>query len=123
MLRGILHTGIEVEDLEQSVALYRSLGFQLEKEVERPELEARAATVAKDGVTFELWQFENKSRPEVAFIRNHIAIYSDDLDKDVKGLVDRGYKLVIPVTDGHVHRYAFVQDASGAFCYEIATDK
>lgn len=123
MLKSVLHTGIEVADLAKSIELYKSLGFELANEFVKPEPKAKVATVKKDDTAFELWQFEDKEHPQVAFIRSHVAIYSDDLENDVQQLIDSGYKVVIPVTEGVILRYAFVQDPASAFCYEIATKK
>lgn len=123
MLKNVLHTGIEVANLAQSIELYKSLGFEVDTEFEKPEPKAKVATVKKDDTAFELWQFEDKEHPQVAFIRSHVAIYSDELENDVQQFVDSGYKLVIPITEGVLLRYAFVQDPAGAFCYEIATQK
>ena len=122
MLKQVLHTGVEVADLAKAIELYKSLGFELHRQFEKPEPKAQVATVKKGETAFELWQFEDKDHPQVAFIRNHIAIYSDNLEQDIKQLVADGYKLVIPITEGVILRYAFVQDPSGA-CYEIATEK
>jgi catechol 2,3-dioxygenase-like lactoylglutathione lyase family enzyme len=122
MLSRVLHTGISVADLDNAIALYESLGFEITNRFEKPEPKARVATVHRGEAAFELWQFEDTTHPQVAFIRNHVAIYSDDLHADIKRLITDGYKLVIPITDGVVLRYAFVQDASGT-CYEIATEK
>lgn len=122
MLKKVLHTGVEVADLTKAIELYKSLGFEVTKEFDKPEPKAKVAIVARGEASFELWQFEDKEHPQVAFIRNHVAIYSDDLENDVQRLVDSGHNLVIPVTEGVVLRYAFVQDAAGA-CYEIATEK
>jgi len=122
MLKRILHTGVEVANLAETVALYKDLGFEVANEFEKPEPKAKVATVKKGDTAFELWQFEDRAHPQVAFIRNHVAVYSDDLENDVQAFIRRGYKLVIPVTDGVILRYAFVQDPAGA-CYEIATEK
>jgi catechol 2,3-dioxygenase-like lactoylglutathione lyase family enzyme len=122
MLKKVLHTGVEVADLAKTVELYKSLGFEVTKEFDKPEPKAKVAIVKNGETAFEIWQFEDKDHPQVAFIRNHVAIYSDDLENDIAQLVGDGYKLVIPVTEGVVLRYAFVQDAAGA-CFEIATEK
>ena len=122
MLKKVLHTGVEVADLAKAIELYKSLGFEVAKEFDKPEPKAKAVIMTKGEMAFELWQFEDKEHPQVAFIRNHVAIYSDDLENDVQQLLGAGYKLVIPITEGVVLRYAFVQDAAGA-CYEIATEK
>jgi lactoylglutathione lyase len=122
MLSRVLHTGVGVADLDKAVALYESLGFEVYNRFEKPEPKARVASVKKEETAFELWEFAEPGHPQVAFIRNHVAIYSDDLDADVQELVAQGYTLVIPVTEGVIMRYAFVQDAAGC-CYEIATKK
>lgn len=122
MLRNVLHTGVAVNDLEKTVSLYESLGFKVTNRFEKPEPKAQVATVQKDETAFELWQFEDTKHPYVAFIRNHIALYTDNLPQAIEQLEHDGYKLVIPITDGVVLRYAFVQDKSGA-CYELATEK
>lgn len=118
----VLHTGVAVADLAAAIALYTSLGFTLAKEFDKPEPEAKVAILTKGDTSFELWQFADKEHPQVAFIRNHVAFYSDDLEHDVDELVAKGFKLVIPITEGVVLKYAFVQDPAGA-CYEIATEK
>jgi catechol 2,3-dioxygenase-like lactoylglutathione lyase family enzyme len=122
MLKRILHTGVAVESLDKTLALYESLGFEIANRFEKPEPRAQVATVKKGDTAFELWQFEDTAHPQVPFISNHVAIYSDDLENDVADFVRQGYTLVIPMTEGVVLRYAFVQDAAG-MCYEIATEK
>lgn len=122
MLKRVLHTGASVADLDIAVALYKRLGFGVVNQFTKPEPKARVATVKHDETAFELWEFEDTTHPQVAFIRNHIAIYSDDLETDVGVLIAEGYKLVIPPTEGVIMRYAFVQDDAGC-CYEIATQK
>jgi catechol 2,3-dioxygenase-like lactoylglutathione lyase family enzyme len=122
MLTTILHTGIAVADIDASIALYQSLGYELTKQFDKPEPAAKVASLKLGDVGIELWQFADMSHPQVEFIRNHVAIYSDDLAADVDMLVRQGYKLVIPITEGVILRYAFVQDPAGT-CYEIATEK
>ena len=122
MLKKVLHTGIQVDNLEKSIELYRSVGFEVMNRFEKPVPHARVALVQKGETAFELWEFEDQTHPHVAHIRNHVAFFSDDLEKDVKAMVNLGYKLVIPIKEGVTLRYAFVCDKAGAM-YEIATDK
>jgi catechol 2,3-dioxygenase-like lactoylglutathione lyase family enzyme len=122
MLKRVLHTGVEVDDLEMAVELYKSLGFEIHNRFEKPEPKASVVTVKKGETAFELWRFYDKKHPYVAYIRSHVAMYSDNLETDVQSMIDKGYKLVIPITDGIIFRYAFVWDEAGA-CYEIATEK
>src|SRR5688572_5465735 len=110
MLKRVSHIGVEVADLNASVELYKSLGFEIANQYEKPEPKAKVVTVKKGDTAFELWCFEDKDHPQVAFIKGHTAFYSDDLEADVQAMIDRGYKLVIPITEGVIMRYAFVQD-------------
>ncbi|HET7060296.1 MAG TPA: VOC family protein [Candidatus Saccharimonadales bacterium] len=122
MLKKILHTGLAVPKLPEAIVMYKSLGFTVTKQFHKPDLNADVAMVTKEETTFELFEFHNLDHPQVKFIRNHIAIYSDDIEKDVNNLLGEGYKLVIPINDGMVFRFAFLQDKSGTN-YEVATEK
>ena len=113
---------MRVDDLEKSIKLYLQLGFKVVNRFEKPKPSAHVAVVQKDETAFELWQFNDATHPEVKIIQNHIAIYSDNLEKDVKELVNAGYKQVIPITEGVTLRYAFIQDRTGTN-YEIASEK
>ena len=123
MLKNILHTGIEVDDIKTAVKFYEGIGYTLVDQFAKPEPKAKVAVVRKNDSSFELWQFEDQDHPYVEFVRNHMAVYSDDIEKDVETLVrQRGYKLTIPITDGVRLRYAYVQGPNGQN-YEIATEK
>jgi methylmalonyl-CoA/ethylmalonyl-CoA epimerase len=122
MLKRILHTGVAVPDLENAIKMYQILGFKVANRFSKPDLKAEVALLSKGETTFELFQFNDLSNPQVQFIRNHIAIYSDSIEEDVTNLLEQGYKLTIPITEGVIFRYAYVQDASGTN-YEIATEK
>lgn len=122
MLKKVLHTGISVNDLDQTVARFKTLGFTIRNQFEKPDPKAKVVTVEKGEAAYELWQFQDTQHPHVQYIQNHIAFYSDDLPTDLAELERQGFKTVIPITDGMILRYAFVQDPSGA-TYEIATEK
>jgi len=122
MLKSILHTGLAVPDLQAAMELYASLGFEVQKQFHKDDLQADIAIITKGETAFELLQFNDPSHPQIQFIRNHIAIYSDDLEHDIAELQQQGYKLTIPITEGMVYRFAYLQDTAGTN-YEIATDK
>lgn len=122
VLKKVLHTGLAVPKLKTAVELYQSLGFEVAKKFHKPDLDADIAMVSKGQTTFELFQFNNPNHPQIEFIRNHIAIYSDAIEEDISKLLTQGYKLTIPITEGMVFRFAYVQDTSGTN-YEIATEK
>lgn len=116
MIQGFLHAGFEVDDMESAIEFYQKMGFVLDKQFDKPEPKAKAAKMTSSTKTsIELWQFFDKDHPQVEFIRRHIAVESDDLDKDVDMLLDAGGKLVIPKTKGVTLTYAFVKDSSGNF--------
>ncbi len=123
MITHVMHTGVRVENLDTAVQLYRSIGYRVVSEFTKPEPKCKAAIVKKGDVAFELFEFEDTEHEYVKYISSHIAFHSDDIEKDVAEFVSRGYKLVIPINDGTVLRFAYVQDPSEAFCYEIATEK
>lgn len=106
----------------EAITFYENLGFELSKQFHKPGLDAEVDMMTKGEATYEIFQFNQTDNPEVQFIRNHIAIYSDDLENDVKKLVDQRYKITVPITDGVVFRYAFLQDSVGVN-YEVATEK
>ncbi|HUY85204.1 MAG TPA: VOC family protein [Candidatus Dormibacteraeota bacterium] len=122
MLKKILHTGLAVNDLEGMIKLYESLGFEVIKRFHKSDINADVVMVTKGETTFELFEFHDQDHPQVEFIRNHVAIYSDSIEEDVNALLKQGYRLTIPITEGVVFRFAFLQDKAGAN-YEIATEK
>jgi len=122
MITKVLHTGFAVPNLETSIQFYKSLGFSVEKTFDKPELNARAAMISRGETTFELFEFSTSDNPQVNFIRNHIALYSNDLETDLTAMLTKDYVLTIPVTEGVLYRYAYVQDSAGTN-YELATDK
>lgn len=122
MLRRFLHSGLAVPNLEKAVEMYGPLGFKVTKKFHKPDIDADVAMISNGEATLELFEFHNFDHPQVEFIRNHIAIYSDDIESDVKSFIDQGYKLTIPITEGMIFCFAYVQDAAGTN-YEIASEK
>ncbi len=115
-----LHTGITVKNIDKTLQLYGHLGYSVEKLFERPDLDAHAAQIKHiDGTVLELWQFESENHRQIRYIKQHVAFGSNALEEDVAVLTQTGYRLVIPITQGAILRYAFVQDPSGN-CLEIA---
>lgn len=122
MLKKILHTGLAVNDLDSALKMYKLLGFEVAKRFHKPDINADVAMVEKGETVFELFEFHDQDHPQVEFIRNHVAIYSDAIEEDVDTLQKQGYRLTIPITEGIIFRFAFLQDEAGTN-YEIATAK
>lgn len=122
MIKQVLHTGVTVDDLAASVALYQKLGYKTIYQLEKPDFHARLVAMQSGDNVIELWRFDNTSHPNYQFIRNHIGLLSDNLDEDVQAFLESGFKIVIPKTDGALLRYVFVQDPAG-LCYEVAVER
>ena len=123
MISKVLHSGMRVENLEESIRLYEQLGFKIDVRFTKDIPKCKAAILRKGDQAFELFEFEDRAHEYVKYISNHVAFFSDDIEHDVADFVAKGYKLVIPINDGTLLRFAYVQDPSGAFCYELATTK
>ena len=53
MITRFLHTGFEVDDLDKAIVLYKSLGYELKKRLEKPEPHALFAHIVDSmGSTF-----------------------------------------------------------------------
>jgi catechol 2,3-dioxygenase-like lactoylglutathione lyase family enzyme len=116
MITRFLHTGFEVEDIDQAISFYETLGFSVTKQFDKAEPRAKAAHITStDNTVIELWQFIDKNHPQVEFICRHIAFESDDLEKDIQKLALEGCKQVIPITKGVTMTYAFLRDPSGNY--------
>jgi catechol 2,3-dioxygenase-like lactoylglutathione lyase family enzyme len=123
MITGFLHTGIEVQNIEDGIKLYESFGFKLVQRFDKPEPKAKAAHMkAGDGGGVELWEFIDKSHPLVELIRRHIALGSDDIEADVEAFKQQGCEVAIPVTQGVTMVYAYLRDPSGNYI-ELARPK
>ena len=116
MITGMSHVGLEVQNLDQAVKFYESMGFQLVRRFEKTEPKANAAHMTSpNGTMVELWQFLDKTHPQVEFIKRHIAVDSDNLEADLNAFVEQGCQIVIPITKGVTLTYAFIRDADGNY--------
>lgn len=117
MITKFLHHGMKVNNLDESLEFYTSIGFKVIKRFKRDDLYATAAHVSSDGGVLELWQFD-EPHPQHEYIAKHAALETDDLVKEVEIFKHNGYKEVIPITQGKTLKYAFLQDEQGN-CIEL----
>ena len=120
----VLHTGISVYNMEESVEWYRkNLGFEVVKDDGYvPPLKAKIVFIEKDGYQIELFEYdEPKKMPEDRLMPNtdlqtvgtkHVAFETDDMDALKEGFVANG------VDSAHVVRMGqdavmFVRDCNG----------
>jgi catechol 2,3-dioxygenase-like lactoylglutathione lyase family enzyme len=110
------HFGMMVEDVEKQVKVFESLGFKVVMRFSYDAIGAKAAMLNKDGAGVELWQMNDPENEMAKKIKKHSAFESDDLENDVKALLDSGYELAIPIRSGNVvKRYAYVSDDLGNY--------
>lgn len=123
MIKGLHHVGIQVENLEDSVKYYESLGFNISGSFEYAEAKFKATMMKSETLGgVELFQFDNPDHELVEKIRRHSAFETDDLDKDLQSFLDRGCEIAIPITPGKViKRYAYVKDQFGNYIELLET--
>lgn len=111
MILGIHHIGFAVENLEENIKFYNSLDFELVKRFKKAEPKAKAAYLRKESSLVELWDFENENEPLVKIVRKHIALETDNIEKDIKIFQNNGFEIIVPITEGvTVKKFAFVKD-------------
>lgn len=123
MIKRLHHTAIQVEDLEESIKFYESIGFKVVKEFEKDEPKSKAAFI-ENGTLLELWQFENENDPQTQIIKKHIGLETDDLERDLRDFQQNGYEIVIPITKGvTIKQFAFVKDKNGNYFELVELNK
>ena|SRR3990167_9443052 len=111
MIKGLHHVGIGVADLDKTIGDYEKIGFEVKKRFTKDDVKARAALVVKGNSAIELFEFKDPVNELAQKISNHFALETDNLDSDLKKLVDIGYKVSIPVAEGvSVKRFVYVED-------------
>jgi catechol 2,3-dioxygenase-like lactoylglutathione lyase family enzyme len=97
MIKKFWHVGLSVDDLEEGIAEYEKLGFEVAKRFEKPEPKAHAVHMTHpNGSGVELWEWVEKDHPLIKVIERHIAFESDNLEDDLGRLIKDGYEIVIP---------------------------
>jgi len=101
MIKKIDHIGIAVENLDESIKIFKEqLGLKL---IEREEVLEQMVNVAKfrvGNVDIELLEPTSQNSPIAKYIEkkgvgiHHIAYEVDDLDKSIKNLIDKGLRMI-----------------------------
>lgn len=120
----VLHTGISVYNMEESVAWYqKNLGFEVVKDDGFvPPLKAKIVFLEKDGYQLELFEYEEpKKIPEERLMPNtdlqtvgtkHVAFAVDDMDALKAKFVENGVDIAHEVRMGG-DAVMFVRDCNG----------
>ncbi len=123
-VKRVLHTGISVYNMEESVEWYRkNLGFEVVKEDGYvPPLKAKIVFIEKDGYQIELFEYAHpKKIPEERLMPNtdlqtvgtkHVAFATDDMDALKAGFVENGVDIAHEVRMGG-DAVMFVRDCNG----------
>lgn len=132
LLGQILHVGISVYDMEQSLAWYRDvLGFRLIKDDGfLPPLGARICFMEKDGFQLELFEYQQpKPLPADRLLPNddlqtvgtkHAAFQVPDMDAMLRHLADHDIEPVQNIRMG-ADRVVFIHDCNGILIELIET--
>ena len=120
----VLHTGISVYNMEESVAWYeKNLGFKVSNDNGYiPPLKAKIVFMEKDGYEIELFEYdEPKALPEERRTPNtdlqtvgtkHVAFATDDMDALKSRFVENGVDIAHEVRMG-ADAVMFVRDCNG----------
>ena len=101
MIKGIGHLGIIVKDIEKSLtALSQIVDFENPAIKEFPEKKMKCAVVEMNGFALEFLQdnsengFLRKFHQERGDSIHHFCLLSDDMDKDVETLKEKGVQMM-----------------------------
>ena len=121
----VLHTGISVNNMEESIVWYeKNLGFQAVSDDYAPPLGARIVFIRRDDLDYEIELFqydEPKPIPEDRLMPNsdlqtvgtkHVAFLVDDMDALKAGFVENGVDIAHEVHMG-TDSVMFIRDCNG----------
>ncbi len=121
----VLHTGISVNNMEESVAWYETnLGFQAVSDEYAPLLGARIVFIRREDLDYEIELFqydEPKKIPDDRLMPNsdlqtvgtkHVAFLVDDMEALKTGFVEKGVDIAHEVHMG-TDSVMFIRDCNG----------
>jgi len=128
VLNRIDHLGIAVENLQESIAIYAALGFELEGTEEVPEQKVSVAIFPCGESRIELLESTDPDGPIGKFVAkrgpgiHHVALGVNDIEATLEELASRGVRVIDErprIGDGVV-RIAFVHpSATGGILVEL----
>lgn len=98
------HIGYAVKKIEQARASFETLGFQFEEQTADADRNIRIQFGEKDGCRIELVSRLDNTKPSPVdniLQKNgptpyHICYRSEDLDREIAGLSQKGFKVTVP---------------------------
>lgn len=131
MLTGLEHVGVAVESLEDTVHVFRTLGFELESIEEVAGQKVRVALLRLGGFRLELLEPMAADGPLAKFLEgrgpglHHLAFKSDHIAADLKELAGLGIELIdrVPRPGSEGMQVAFLHPRStGRVLVELCGD-
>ena len=128
MLKQIDHIGVAVKNLSKTIEFYRDVaGLKLIEEEEVPSQKVKVAKFDINGVHIEFLEPTSKDSPIAVFIEkkgeglHHIAYRTDDIEKELENLKDKGVKLINeqPVEGSGNTKIAFIHPKSSIVLTEL----
>lgn len=112
MIKGLHHVGFQVDNLEESIKYYESLGFSEVSRFEYEEAEFQGVMLkALEYGNIELFKFNNPDHELVEKIKHHTAFETDDMEADIQSFLDQGCEVAMPLAEGKiVKRRVYIKD-------------
>jgi Glyoxalase/Bleomycin resistance protein/Dioxygenase superfamily len=112
MLIKLHHVGIESENLENSIEQYKLLGYFLNERFNMPEHSIKGAMLSSPDkeVMLELIECKNPSSELGIKAKNHFAFLSDDIDQDIKSMIDAGFMISYPKVTSQEEVFIYLED-------------
>jgi methylmalonyl-CoA epimerase len=132
MTRKINHIGIAVNNIQDFVALYRDvLGLEYSGEEFIEDQKVKVAFFDIGESRIELLEPTAPDSPVAKFIEkrgegmHHIAVSSDDIEKDLKEMKEKGIKLIdeVPRNGAHGTKIAFIHPKETKVLLELTEEK
>jgi methylmalonyl-CoA epimerase len=115
------HLGIAVPSLDEAVAVYEALGFEVEARHDVPSEKVRAAFLPLGESHVELLEPTDPSSPVAKFLEtrkglHHVCVLVDDIDAALRELKARGVQVLdeTPRTGAGGCKVAFIHPRSAA---------
>ena len=114
------HIAITVSNLQESIDFYQKFfNFEIIKEFERLDMNAKAVFLKLGDFAVELWEFQDgkSNQDDLGDIKikgiRHIALAVENLDDEIKKLNKKGLKVSPAKKGASGGRYTFVFDLDG----------
>ncbi len=99
-IKGLQHLGIPVEDLDQSIHFYESLGFETvhRKRIKHNQTQVEAAFIQLDGFILELYHVLDEGMAVKPVVENgridHFAMDVTEIEALYKEMKQQGYNIL-----------------------------